>query len=624
MSQTLSRKFHKLEFELRIFFSFGIVVIVLALSFLIFSRTPANSSLFGRYLGLSAGTSLTLGYVFAAFLALVASLLRMWAGSILTSRRMMSFRIQDDILLVEGPYLLVRNPIYLADLVAFCGFALCLPPVGLAMPVLLYLHYFQLIKYEESSLLRQFGGAYSSYRKETPCLIPSPKSLLRIPQAARDFKISYDGFRHNGLYLLFIPGFLGAAHFHNIFFALLVGIPSVIDWYIVHTKVGLQKNSQKKAATGRKQASLKGKKVFRDILYAQCWEDPQIDREALRISPQDVVFSITSGGCNVLTFLLDDPKKVISLDINPCQNYLLELKIAGLRELSHGDLLEFVGVRPSGRRIRLYKRLRPSLSPECREFWDLRVHKIAKGIIHSGRYEMYMRLLRGALVTLRRKKLFIRRLSCIENPRARRWLYQKEWENLSWWILTRIVLSRRLMTFLFDKTFFAHLEDNFSFGRHFAQKIRHALTELPFAESYFLTYMATGKYWDERHLPPYLKKENFEAIRARIDRIVIVTDSCEHFFSTLPDSSVTKFNFTNIFEWMPAAVYRRLLEQTIRVAEDGAVMTYRNLLVPREHPACLDEKIASLRGLAMSLHKKDLSFIYNAYIVEKIKKERSS
>ncbi|RME72136.1 MAG: DUF3419 family protein, partial [Planctomycetota bacterium] len=45
--------------------------------------------------------------------------------------------------------------------------------------------------------------------------------------------------------------------------------------------------------------------VFRNILYAQAWEDPEIDREALRIGPGDDVFAICASGDNALAFLID-------------------------------------------------------------------------------------------------------------------------------------------------------------------------------------------------------------------------------------------------------------------------------------------------------------------------------
>ena len=115
--------------------------------------------------------------------------------------------------------------------------------------------------------------------------------------------------------------------------------PGVIDWAIVHTEIGVEKKSKKKD------------KVFDGILYAQCWEDPQIDRTAFKINSEDIVFTITSGGCNALTFLLDNPKKIISLDLNPHQNYLLELKIAAMKRLSYDEVLQLFGIRNSRSRV---------------------------------------------------------------------------------------------------------------------------------------------------------------------------------------------------------------------------------------------------------------------------------
>ena len=97
--------------------------------------------------------------------------------------------------------------------------------------------------------------------------------------------------------------------------------------------------------------------IFRDIVYAQCWEDPEIDREAFRIQPDDTVFSITSGGCNTLAFLLDNPRAVYALDVNPSQNYLLDLKMGAFAALPYGEMLELLGVRPSRRRRDLYARV---------------------------------------------------------------------------------------------------------------------------------------------------------------------------------------------------------------------------------------------------------------------------
>lgn len=129
-----------------------------------------------------------------------------------------------------------------------------------------------------------------------------------------------------------------------------------------------------------------------------------------------------------------------------------------------------------------------------------------------------------------------------------------------------------------------------------------------------------GNY-DEKYLPAYLRKENFEIIKIRLHRIRIVTDNCYNFFKQQPEDSITKFNFTNVFEWISEKEFADLLEETIRVAKDSSVITYRNLLVPREHPDTLSGSIISRKEFAQQLHEKDLSFIYDNYVVEVINKK---
>jgi len=605
-------KIQKFEFEFRIFISFGLVILISALSFSVFANLPDNSVALGGLLGIPASRSRVLGYLAAALFAAGASSLRIWSGSVLTSRRMMSFEVKTDALLSSGPYQLVRNPIYLADLVAFTGFALCLPPIGLLLPVLLFLHYTQLIGYEEISLRKEFGRDYAIYQSRVPRLLPGFSSLKRLGASLKEVTVTRDGIRHNALYLLFIPGFVLAAATGKLVWAVAVGLPAVVDWAIVHTKIGVVKDGTKPAVKT---------KMFKDVLYANCWEDPQLDRAALGINKDDIVLSITSGGCNLLAFLLDDPRKVIALDVNPHQGYLLELKMAAFRMLSYRRNLEFFGVRPCSTRVESYRqRLRPCLSSDAARFWDGQPRKIARGIIHAGRYERYMRLLRKTVVVGFGKRRLIKRMFEADGPAERERLYREKWQGVWWRLLTGVMLSRGLNSLLFDKAFFAYLDRDFSFGRHFAAKAERALVHLPMKENYFLSYILLGRFYDEAFLPVYLRRENFHAIRDRLDRVEIVTDSCEHFFANLEDSSISKFNFSNIFEWMSPAAFESLLRETARVARDRAVLTYRNLLVFRERPPSLSGNIRSRADLAKALQGTDLSFIYDNFVVEQVEK----
>ena len=51
----------------------------------------------------------------------------------------------------------------------------------------------------------------------------------------------------------------------------------------------------------------------RSLLYNTCWEDPAIDRLALRLGHDDTLMLITSAGCNTLDYALLAPKKFTQL-----------------------------------------------------------------------------------------------------------------------------------------------------------------------------------------------------------------------------------------------------------------------------------------------------------------------
>ena len=57
------------------------------------------------------------------------------------------------------------------------------------------------------------------------------------------------------------------------------------------------------------------------IDFYNSWDDINLIKKALQINSNDIVFSITSGGCNILNLLLFDPKKIIAVDYNPYQTF---------------------------------------------------------------------------------------------------------------------------------------------------------------------------------------------------------------------------------------------------------------------------------------------------------------
>ena len=116
------------------------------------------------------------------------------------------------------------------------------------MPVLFYIHYIQLIKYEEEAFSKNHPTGYSKYLKEVPRLIPTIKSIKGFIKNKPKLFLNKDGIRHNAVFVLFIPGFVVGYFTESFLYAALIGIPAVVDWAVVHTKIGLPKSSDKEKA----------------------------------------------------------------------------------------------------------------------------------------------------------------------------------------------------------------------------------------------------------------------------------------------------------------------------------------------------------------------------------------
>lgn len=231
---TLRHALWRLEFEGRMFVSLAIAAVVMGASLLAFPAEPSALVLGGAALGLSSGAALRGGYVVLAAGFGLCSLVRMWAGSLLTPGRVMSFEVRADLFNAEGPYRLVRHPIYSSDLLALTLLSLCLPWPGLVMPALFYAHYASITRYEEAALARQQGPAYRAFTTEVPRLLPDSRAWRRWPQARQEWRLTREGVRYNALWLLLVPGMLVAAVTLRVTDALLIGLPALVDWVVLH------------------------------------------------------------------------------------------------------------------------------------------------------------------------------------------------------------------------------------------------------------------------------------------------------------------------------------------------------------------------------------------------------
>jgi S-adenosylmethionine-diacylglycerol 3-amino-3-carboxypropyl transferase len=343
-------------------------------------------------------------------------------------------------------------------------------------------------------------------------------------------------------------------------------------------------------------------------MFTQSWEDPDCDRAALRPAPGESLLAITSGGDNVLGLLLCDPARIVAVDLNPAQSYLLELKMAALRRLGHHELLQLLGIRQGAGAAALLRRLRGDLGAPARAFWDAHPAWFARGLLTQGVFERYhallRTLLRGVIGRARLEKLF--RLA----PEQQREFFEREWNTRAWRIMVRIACSKSMLGRRLDPSWFADAELP-SFGAHFAALVEHAIVALPAHGNYFLAQIFLGRYLDGTAMPDYLREEHFDTIRQRLDRIRIVTADIGVALRDLPARSIDCFALSNVFEYSPRELFDGALEQLVRAARPGARFALRNLLAPRrlaQHPAFVVDAAAGKR-----LRDADRGFIYSHF-----------
>src|SRR5215813_1333118 len=113
---------------------------------------------------------------------------------------------------------------------------------------------------------------------------------------------------------------------------------------------------------------------LRRLVYTQIWEDPEADLAALQLPLGSTIVTISSGGCNALSYLTAQPAQVYAVDPNEAHLALLKLKLAGIRAFSrYQEFWQFFGEAASPANARLYReRLRPILDDQARAYWDKR------------------------------------------------------------------------------------------------------------------------------------------------------------------------------------------------------------------------------------------------------------
>ena len=353
---------------------------------------------------------------------------------------------------------------------------------------------------------------------------------------------------------------------------------------------------------------------FSRIRYAQCWEDADILLKALGVKAGDVCLSVASAGDNSLSLLSANPAKVIAVDFNRQQIACLELKARAIKFLSYEELLCLVGIR-AGDRLSLYAKLRPHLSEKTRNFFDVQKLDLSRGIGHAGKFEKYFEIFRNAALPFVHSKETCDALLIKRDSEERRRFFDEQWNTPKWRTLFRMFFSRKVMGLLGrDPAFFQYVQTDVA--QAILDRTEYALTALDPSENPYMQWILKGTYVSA--LPHYLRRENYEKIKANIDKLELHVGSIESVLEDLPPGTVDKFNLSDIFEYMSMDNYHKLLSSLVLAGRTGGRLVYWNMLAPRSRPEKMAPVLTPHNELAEQLHKEDKAFFYSKLVIEEI------
>lgn len=123
-------------------------------------------------------------FVCAAICVAAAALIRTWASAYLQATIVYAGDVKAESLVADGPYRLVRNPLYFANVLLAVGMGAIMSRVGYLVAVAAMLVFcYRLILREEAELKAVQGERYARYVEAVPRLCPS--LLPRIASAGQ-------------------------------------------------------------------------------------------------------------------------------------------------------------------------------------------------------------------------------------------------------------------------------------------------------------------------------------------------------------------------------------------------------------------------------------------------------
>src|SRR5262249_48339692 len=115
----------------------------------------------------------------------IGAAIRTWAAAYLRSGVVRDSKLHSDVLVVDGPYRHVRNPLYLGIMVQWVGIGFLVSPLGFVVLIAgTFFRLLRLIGLEEKLLGESQGEHFHDFCRRVPRLWPSLRPRLAAGELA--------------------------------------------------------------------------------------------------------------------------------------------------------------------------------------------------------------------------------------------------------------------------------------------------------------------------------------------------------------------------------------------------------------------------------------------------------
>jgi S-adenosylmethionine-diacylglycerol 3-amino-3-carboxypropyl transferase len=369
--------------------------------------------------------------------------------------------------------------------------------------------------------------------------------------------------------------------------------------------------------------------LFRGLVYPQIWEDPEVDMEALAITPDCHVVAIASGGCNILSYLIADPARITAVDLSKAHVALNRLKLAAARYLpGRRAFYRFFGAADEPANVAAYWRfLAPRLDPDTRAYWERRsLYGWGRRRISLFSRNLYRYGLLGHFIGLGHAVARAYGVDPSDVLRARsideqRTFFETTLAPLFDKPLVRWIADRQVSLYGLGipPAQYAALAGGGDMAAVLRARVERLTCGFSLDQNYF-AWQAFGRAYSANEsgpLPPYLHSDHFDVIRARANRVEVLNRSFTEYLNSRPDRSLDRFVLLDAQDWMSDAQLNELWREITRTARAGARVIFRTAAEPSLLPGRVEQAVLGRwryeAERSRELAARDRSAIYGGF-----------